>query len=181
MPASNHSFQRAFSIIEVVVSVAILGLFIIVMVNCINYPRIREYANDTKRKAEVAYLANVLGYYYSEQKNYPTKQMWLTTGCSEVPEFLKKYTNEMPCDPDSKRPYYYEPTDMQGFGDVNPSHAYLGFRVMTRLRNVKDSAIRVAGCDPTGCGITLTNGENPNYGVATGTKVPVPGYMAKTE
>jgi prepilin-type N-terminal cleavage/methylation domain-containing protein len=182
MVLSNARLQEGFNLIELIVSVAILGLLIVVVTTSINYPRIREYASDTKRKAEVAYIANVLGYYYSEQKNYPSKQMWDTVGCADqIPEFLKKYTNEMPCDPDTNHPYYYEPTDANGLSTVNPTASYFGFRVMTRLHNLKDSAIRVAGCDPSGCGIILQNGERPNYGVATGTRVPSPGFIPKVD
>jgi len=87
----------------------------------------------------------------------------------------------MPCDPDTHRPYYYEPTDANGFGSVDPRASYFGFRVMTKLRNQKDTAIRVAGCEPSGCGITLQSEDSPNYGVATGTKISPPGFMPSTQ
>ena len=176
--SSSTSFRAGFNLIELVVSIAILGLLIVVTTMSINYPRIREYADDTKRKADVAYIANVLSYYYSEEKNYPSIALWRTITCkNSLPLFIQKYTTEIPCDPSSNAPYYYEPTNINGYGSVDPLGHFAGFRILTRLHNLKDSSIRVAGCDPSGCGVYLKNEANPNYGVAIGTRVPAPGFI----
>ena len=94
--------QRAFTLIEVLVVVAILGILAAIIV-----PRIMDRPDEAKRvaaKADIATLVSQLKIYRLDNGNYPTTEQGLVAlvqkpSTNPVPQNWKPYLDRLPKDP----------------------------------------------------------------------------------
>lgn len=104
------NFQTGFTLIEILVSIAIIGLLASVIISMTSQARIR--GRDTKRKADLAQLQKALEIYYNTNFSYPTTgNTWYAatgscggsfgyTGASGyIPNLAPTYVAILPADP----------------------------------------------------------------------------------
>lgn len=109
----TRKFESGFTLAEVIVVVAILGILIVLMMQSINPNLQMGKARDSKRKSDMQKISIALEDYLNDHRCYPTvEQMFCDPGTGLVP-----YLNKIPCDPKTKQSYYYErPDDCSKFG-----------------------------------------------------------------
>ena len=94
---SSHSYLRGFSLTEILVVVAIIG--ILASVITISTNSARQKSRDVKRKADMETLAGALELYYSENKEYPEGD-FASGQLSGLSSFIvPDYLSQMPVDP----------------------------------------------------------------------------------
>lgn len=109
----THGFSRGFTIGELVVVTAIIGLLVAIV--SVNLMDSRVKARDTKRMADLDQVHLALKSFHSLYRRYPSsadgncnsEESFGVGGCLEVLITLGAF-NELPVDPDSSRQYYYD-------------------------------------------------------------------------
>lgn len=176
MPTNRKytSLLSGFTLIEVIIVVAIIGVFSSIMF--VNFKSWVIKSQDSKRKADLVYYHNIFENYYNDKGCYPTSAQWQSATCNGA-TFLSPYMSQLRCDPLLKSKYIYQATDKAGNECVGECGACTGYRLLTTLANTDDQEIKKVGCSPTtGCGIIGPNGEIPNWGVSSVATVPAPGF-----
>jgi prepilin-type N-terminal cleavage/methylation domain-containing protein len=168
-----------FTLIEILVVIAILAIILTITLIAINPGRQFMLASDTRRKADLAELHKSIMQYYVDYKSFPKTSQWTTLTCTDpIPSQFAPYMSALPCDPDTKVKYYYQPLDADCQPCVESSQVCTGYRLLARLKNEEDKAISNAACNtPDGCGINNPDGQLYNYGVASGCSIvttPIP-------
>lgn len=155
--STNPSFKVSggFSLIEVLIVVAILGILIVLTMFFIQRHLMR--ARDTQRKSDLDKIRTAWEEYYNDNRCYPPPHHLLNCGSTSLSPYLKT----IPCDPLTKQGYLYQSLA----GDY-----CAGYRILVRLEVETDVDITAVGCDPVeGCG--GNDGEDYNWGVAVGERV----------
>lgn len=94
----NNFFQKAFSLIELLVVVSIIG--VLISFSYVGFSQARKSARDGKRKADLEQIRSALEIYRNDLKTYPTTAQGLNA--------LKPgYLQEIPADPVSTNRYSY--------------------------------------------------------------------------
>jgi len=94
--------QKAFTLIEVLVTVVIIGLLVVAAT--INYNKVRQRSRDIKRKNDIMSIAAALDSYYLENKHFPdggcdgSDVSWPDCQTPWINN-LDEYLNPMPSDP----------------------------------------------------------------------------------
>lgn len=170
-----HASLRGFTFAEILIVVSLIGLFTGVGVTTIK-PQI-DKGNDAKRKSDLYKFKNVFEEYYNDIGCYPTNTQWNNATCGSATSFLSPYLETFYCDPTTKIKYVYQTTDKSGNACDGTCGKCSGYRLLAHLANTSDADIGRAGCDAVSCGISVSGGPNPNWGLAMGAQVPVPGFL----
>jgi prepilin-type N-terminal cleavage/methylation domain-containing protein len=170
MISSAHPHKRGFTLIEIIVSISILAIILSIVLVAINIPRQFMLANDLKRKVDLNNLHKTMINYFTDNKNYPSSALWENSSClGSLTDKLKPYMASMPCDPDSKEKYYYQPLDSYCMPCDATKNNCKGFVLLTELKNPQDKAITESGCDSEkGCYLKNPAGNPYNYGISVG-------------
>lgn len=167
--------RSGFTLIELIVVIGILAILFTVVLIALNPVRQYNASTDTRRKSDLDQTYKSLMQYYVDHHSFPTSQQWFQVVCgspSTVPDFMKPYMSQFPCDPDSNQRYYYHPLTASCQPCVNDSDTCSSFRLLSRLKNEEDKAIQSVGCTGSNaCGVTEWDLVVPNYGVASGCPV----------
>lgn len=169
MSVVSCQFQRGFTLMEILVVIALLGILITVGLG--SFKSSQQKSRDTRRKSDLRAISIALEAYYSDKGQYPNDALdGKIMGCgtndqSECPwegEFSDKngtiYMVKLPGDPSGGRNYFY---------DVGPQNK--SYQLYARLENKLDIDLQK---DPsnnpyvysgTTCGTSLAC----NYGVAS--------------
>lgn len=145
--------RRGFTLIEMVVVVAIIGLLLIIAMMA--WRNQLNKARDAQRKEDLQRISVAFEEYFSDFGCYPPADILNNCGGGE----LKPYLDKIPCDPVTGDPYEYVPDGDQPACPQN-------FRVLARLGNGTDPIIASLNCaGALGCGW----GGDPvyNYGVSS--------------
>lgn len=161
--------QKGITLIEILVVVALLMLVLIAIFRVFRVDVNR--ANDAKRKSDLHDLKLAFEDYYNDRGSYPPEDYLADCGGPS----LQPYLREVPCDPNTGRPYLYMPHP--GSGDNTR-----GYRILSILTDKSDPIIEKLGC-LNGCGIPEGNAEYGNsinyvYGIAEGVPLVLEGYSA---
>ena len=120
MPTSSVGSRRGVTLIEMIIVVAIIGLFIALV-----GPKLWSHvdtAKITKARVEIEGLQNALGTYKLDNGNFPTTEQGLqalvvkpTSGA--IPQNWKPYLDKLPNDPWSHE-YQYANPGLKGEIDI---------------------------------------------------------------
>jgi prepilin-type N-terminal cleavage/methylation domain-containing protein len=167
--------NKGFTLMEILIVVSLLGL--LTGFGSVTVKEQIDKTNDARRKSDIYKLRGVLEHYYNDTDCYPAKTDWSTIECGSSTGFLSQYIGKVPCDPTLKTPYFYEQIDAGGNSCEGSCRVCPGYRLMAVLTRPSDADITAVGCEPTGCGVIDTNNRKPNWGIAMGSSVPVPGFV----
>ena len=104
---------RAFTLIELLIVVAIIGILSGVLLTVLNPGRFQKRARDTRRQSDLGAVQTAIEMYYSEKGNYPNTNdvpfgsAWTVDGIT--------YLKSVPQDPLSTQSYCYEKTGTSGY------------------------------------------------------------------
>jgi prepilin-type N-terminal cleavage/methylation domain-containing protein len=160
--------QSGFTMIEVLIVTAILGILIIIAISML--PRQLDKARDGRRKSDLQKIKIAFENYYSDNECYPEPTILDECGGTG----LNPYLANIPCDPKNETKYLYAPE-----GEDCPKY----YRVFSNLEVDTDPVIEELGCDTVeGCGAHAffeldpdvgSDAVNYDYGVSEGIKLYV--------
>ncbi len=111
---------RGFTLIEILVVVAIIGILAAAIVVTVNTARVGS--RDSKRLADLKQLQTALQFYFDKNTTYPDTLDDLVTG-AQIPQ--------LPTDPSTREPYFY---DVTGGGT--------SYHLATNLEDPKNKALK---------------------------------------
>jgi prepilin-type N-terminal cleavage/methylation domain-containing protein len=155
----KRSSDQGFTLTEILIVVAIIIILLAVFLT--NWFRQLQRGFDGQRKTDLAKIGRALEEYYNDHGCYPPVSPTFDNCGRPNGTGLQPYLEFIPCDPETKQPYAYEPVN----GDPCQGH-----RTFANLSDTSDPDISRLGCT-SGCAGTI--GINYNYGISSG--VPV-GY-----
>ncbi len=163
--------QKGLTLTEILVVVAILLLVLLAIFRVFRVDINRS--RDAQRKTDLRDIKLAFEDYYNDNESYPPEAY--LADC-DGPS-LQPYLREVPCDPETGKPYLYMP--YPGNGDNSQ-----GYRVLSILTDKSDPIIEKLGCQ-NGCGIPEDNPEFPNslnyvYGIAEGVPLVLEGAILPT-
>lgn len=140
-------FPRGFTLIELVVVIAIIG--IITAFVSLNFVGIRQRGRDAQRKSDIRQIQSAFELYRSDEGNYPAT----FTSCGASVSFTSSdgsvtYLKRVPCDPlDGTTPYNYiaEPS-----GCDNSGTPCSGYTLYACVENTKDTDPNITSVNPGG-------------------------------
>ena len=197
MPHKRKIYRsnQAFSLIELLVAVAILGILAAAVLFALNPIAQIQKAHDARRKSDLAEIQKALEIYYNDHNAYPTTDVaYFTIGSLNWGDLWLPYMAQIPYDPtggpapgghDPGRHYQYVPYPV---GSANPQ----GFCLYANLErdsldpqacpyNPTDNNHRCPGIDSLPgkdeihCGYGGQNPGSPqscNYGVCSANEKP---------
>lgn len=160
----KQRLQRGFTLIEMIIVVAIIGLFAAGIVAVINPKQQILKANDTRRKSDLNLLQRGLEAYYHDYGRYPQAVSYKIAPSGSIKDWgstWSPYMNTIPKDAKSSQTYvYYVSADGQSYivyaslerGASDPQSCNLGAAC---------SSMSTRSISATACGGTC------NYGVAS--------------
>jgi prepilin-type N-terminal cleavage/methylation domain-containing protein len=108
--------QRAFTIIELLVVVSIIGLLVTIATT--NYTTAQRRARDNARKAHVSSLATAVESYYSVKRSFPGKIHTTIDGQAASPDTFRNCETVI----SNNYFYYYYPLSDTGAGSLKSCH-----------------------------------------------------------
>lgn len=118
--------NNAFTLVELMIVVSILAILAFIG---IAYFRGQIFkGNDAKRKGDLNRIKIAVEEYEKDNNCYPQ-----SVSCTS-PTTLQPYLDQIPCDPATHTPYYYEP-------DISNPACARWYRIYARLENLTDAAI----------------------------------------
>ncbi len=161
--------RRGYSMIEVLVVVAIISLLFIIALQMM-IPQISK-SRDAHRKGDLDRVKVALENYFSDNGCYPDPA--ILSSCNG--DQLSPYIPAVPCDPLDNSPYVYIPA---------PGNQCGGYKVLAKMENRSDPVISelkcMAGCGGIGASDPAYDQRfNYNYGVSVG--IPVSEYSDLTQ
>ena len=136
--------KKAFTLIELVIVIAILGILLIL--SMMSWRRQLDKARDADRKTDLQRLSVAFEDYYNDHECYPNPDI-----LAGPIDGLKPYLDKIPLNPITKASYYLEHSDCASY------------RILTELDNDSDPVIDYLNCSPD-CGF---DGVSANYGVSS--------------
>ncbi len=100
--------RRGFTLVEIIVVMAILAILATLMVGIINPKMLVGRANDSRRKKDMSRIKVAFEEYFNDTGCYPSMELLaeLSSGNSCGTEVFDKWgINSWPCDPVSRNPY----------------------------------------------------------------------------
>lgn len=173
-PLSKKNHNTAFTLLEILIVIALLALVITAFIVLIN-PKLQiDKANDNKTKNDLAIFKKALEDYYNDRNCYPSPKQICYAGSlngnpvnknpcyvcgneNTSPDF-SPYLKRLPCDP--KHPakkYLYQ---------VDKVSCPTWFKIYADFDTTNDPAIYTLGCGNGGCGVP------PKYGYDYGETSP---------
>lgn len=141
---------RAFTLIELLITITLLGLMVFSVIG--GGARYRTLAQDSRRKADLERLKTALYDYYFDVGCFP--ETIPSCGQPLAGSGDQAYLGTIPCDPKKNDDYRYE------VGGEESCRSW--FKVLTNLNNAKDPSIDEVHCR-TGCGESC----DYNYGLSS--------------
>lgn len=141
---NSSRISRGFTLIEILVVVAIIGILAAAIVVTVNNARVGS--RDAKRLADIKELQTALQFYFDKNTTFPASLDELVSG-GQIPQ--------LPTDPTTREPYWY---DLTGGGTSYHLAANLENPKNTALKSDKDSVSdSINGADgtlanPSDCG-----------------------------
>ena len=83
--------KRGFTLIELMVVMAVLGVLVTIVVAAINPTKIIKQSQDTKARTELSQVKAAMQLYYNDNKSYPADPNFL------VSTYIKKLPNNISC------------------------------------------------------------------------------------
>lgn len=124
-----------FTLVELVIVLVIIAILIIIVISFLRSQTFK--ANDAKRKADLNRIVVVAEEYEKDHNCYPPPSLVTCTPGTG----LQPYLEAIPCDPVTKKSYYY---------DVDITSSCAGwFRVYSSLQNTADPQAQTK-CGPGG-------------------------------
>jgi len=116
LKSRSRKFQSAFTLVELLVVMAILGVLVTLIAGGFRTAQMR--GRDAKRKSDLKEIANSLELYFSDHGQYPPSNAGLVLGCpattgscawgsGEFTDGETVYFKTMPADPSSDLNYFY--------------------------------------------------------------------------
>jgi general secretion pathway protein G len=102
------SIVNAFTLIELVIVISIIGLLITIPV--IGYGQVTRKSRDTRRKQDIDKVNTALSQYRSEVGHYPIQSNYAALAADLVPSFL----TQLPVDPRNGPTHYYNYSSTDG-------------------------------------------------------------------
>lgn len=157
----KRAFRKAgFTLMELLIVIAIIIILLVLVL--INIRGELNHANDAKRKSDVYSLHNAMEEYNNDHSFFPAAGVLATCGGPQLAPYLK----QIPCDPTTRQPYGYFPSNSTG-----------GYRICTILQDKTDPSIQSIGCGgASGCGL----GGGYNWCLSSGTSPSAVGTADET-
>ncbi len=135
-PLPVISFQEGFTLVELLIVIAIIGILATLLMT--NFIGIRQRARDAQRKADVRQIQSALELYRADTGSYPPAvgSNGLTTTCPTPQAFVNSgtgttYMAQVPCDPLGVS-YYHS-------GNYFYKQTTSGYELGTCLENTADN------------------------------------------
>lgn len=141
--------KRGFTLIEVMIVVAILAILILALLTSVTKERIK--AEDARIKSDLERLRIAFEEYYNDNNCYPPAE-WFEDANDCGSENLKPYLNVIPCNPKTALPYVLE--------DDYDTTKCSSFKIYSSLANLYDTSLTTF-CVPSG------GSTKGNYGVSS--------------
>ena len=104
MDYTCRPLSKGFTMIELIVVVAILGFLSVFVVSRYTHPQ--KEARDNRRLADIASIRSALDYFYLDKGFYPPQPAYQTAGIGLI-SLIPEYLHSLPRDPRGGRDYYY--------------------------------------------------------------------------
>lgn len=115
----NHKYQKGFTLLELMVVVAVIGALSTLVLTQLNVARTKS--RDTKRVSDISMLSVALELYFEDNGTYPTN------GPYHASQPLSQYIVRLPRDPSDNAQYGYSHTGI----DTGVPH--LGYMIWVEL------------------------------------------------
>ena len=175
----QRSSRRGFTLVEIMVVVAIIGIILAILI--VNIMTAQSQARDETRLENIATIQLALGLYFDRYGAYPPTLACLnstqTPVCTEDTSSNNFIANPIPTDPNNT------PCQVGRSGDNSYCYAAIsydssgatavctGYHLGTQLENSNSHLVYKAGfdstslplCSPSGSGFSAANAPNPAY------------------
>jgi type II secretion system protein G len=169
----SFSFQKGLTLIELIVVIAIVGIFAAAVIAALNPFEQLKKSTDAKRKSDIAQLQRALELYYQDRGRYPTSsadyKIYINPQTINWGSAWQPYISKLPADPNLSHTYiYYSPATANG----QTYYIYANLE-----RGAKDSQVCNAGnacASMSTSGFPAANacGATCNYGVSSANVSP---------
>lgn len=97
----NFGFSKGFTLVELLVVIAVISVLATIMVSVINPIPIQQKARDSQRVSDLSKVKVALENYFSDNRSYPTQAAWVVvdTGATVSTALEPGYINSLPTDP----------------------------------------------------------------------------------
>lgn len=134
--------QSGFTLTEFLIILGLVVILFIIFSQQLQNSYIPR-ARDAERKTDLERVKIAFEDYYNDNGCYPDPEQLQNCNSDD----LQPYLQTIPCDPETKEPYYYEP---------DPDNQCGGYRLLTELRYKSDPEITSVGCpDPYNYGVSV--------------------------
>lgn len=93
--------QKGFTLVEMILVTAIIGILAGMVITVINIPRIQQRSRDNRRIGDLKRIQSALELYFSDKREYPPTADWEIFSESIVNDVDTVYMNDAPLDPSS--------------------------------------------------------------------------------
>lgn len=124
MTSKNCRKNKGFTIIELLISISLIGILAGLVVGMINYPGIRRKMRDNTRKSDLRILQTALEKYFVDYRRYPVQLSW-----GNMPALGAAYLAQNPVDPSTSAAYRYMSA---------PFGAYYALNALMEISNSND-------------------------------------------
>lgn len=146
--------RRGFTLVEILVVIAILAVLMTMMIGIFNSIKITNKARDAQRKKDLNRIKVAFEEYFNDNGTYPQDvATWNVKSNCDSSTIFASYLNPWPCDPNGE-PYIIV------IGNNS-------FKVLTNLENRKDNSILQYWYDRIDLGINGYTKDQVNYGVSS--------------
>lgn len=149
---------RGFTLVELLITIGIVAILSSMLYSI--GPSSRQFARDSRRKADLEQIRSALELYRNSNSTYPP--CTVGTGCTinttNVPALTSSYISEIPTDPSgTSRLYGYRPFDSAGGAcDGTATDRCVTYSICSALEKVTTVVSGSPACAVSGCGSTCS-------------------------